>query len=52
MDQVSKNRAQYRAEMDVFMGGKVAEELIYGTDAVSSGAASVSQQSRTSNRRD
>ncbi|KAJ7582718.1 ATP-dependent peptidase [Mycena floridula] len=35
---------QYRARIDVCMGGRVAEELIYGADSVSSGASSDIQQ--------
>ena len=41
MDQVSKSKRQYLADIDVCMGGKVAEELIYGDDDVTSGASSV-----------
>ncbi|MCJ1414249.1 ATP-dependent zinc metalloprotease FTSH 4, mitochondrial [Xylographa parallela] len=39
MDQVSKSKKQYIAEVAIAMGGKVAEELIYGQDNVSSGAS-------------
>ncbi|MCJ1249191.1 ATP-dependent zinc metalloprotease FTSH 4, mitochondrial [Trapelia coarctata] len=39
MDQVSKSKKQYIAEVAVAMGGKVAEELIYGSENVSSGAS-------------
>ena len=42
MDQVSKSKKQYLANIDICMGGKVAEELIYGAENVSSGASSVS----------
>lgn len=42
MDQVSKAYMEYLAEVDVFMGGRAAEELIYGPDKVSSGIAGVS----------
>ncbi|KAK4694455.1 ATP-dependent metalloprotease, partial [Lecanoromycetidae sp. Uapishka_2] len=40
MDKVSMARNEYRAQIDVSMGGKVAEELIYGEDNVTSGASS------------
>jgi ATP-dependent metalloprotease len=43
MDQVSRSRKQYLADIDVSMGGKVAESLVYGEENVSSGAASVSE---------
>jgi ATP-dependent metalloprotease len=36
----SVSRAELRARLDVCMGGKVAEELIFGSDAVTSGASS------------
>lgn len=42
MDKVSMARNEYRAMIDVSMGGKVAEELIYGEDNVTSGCSSVS----------
>lgn len=42
MDSYSQSMKQYRAHIDVCMGGKVAEELIYGRDEVTSGCASVS----------
>ncbi|XP_034256949.1 ATP-dependent zinc metalloprotease YME1L isoform X2 [Thrips palmi] len=35
-----KTKAEYKAEMDICFGGTVAEELLYGTDGVSSGCAS------------
>ena len=41
MDQVSKSKKQYLADIDVYMGGKVAEELIYGVENTTSGASSV-----------
>lgn len=41
MDKVSMSKKEYLARIDVFMGGKVAEELIYGDENVSSGASSV-----------
>ncbi|KAF2754752.1 cell division protease ftsH [Pseudovirgaria hyperparasitica] len=40
MDAVSRAKKQFLAEMDVCMGGKVAEEIIYGEDSVTSGASS------------
>ena len=42
MDMWSKNYSQYLADIDVSMGGKAAEQLIYGLDKVSSGIAGVS----------
>ena len=42
MDQVSMSKKEYLARIDVYMGGKVAEELIYGAENVSSGPAHVS----------
>ncbi|KAK6520372.1 hypothetical protein TWF506_000644 [Arthrobotrys conoides] len=39
MDQVSMSKKEYLARIDVCMGGKVAEELIYGPDNVTSGAS-------------
>lgn len=40
MDQVSQSKSQLLAQIDVAMGGKVAEELIYGDDDVTTGASS------------
>ncbi|KAF3481415.1 intermembrane space AAA protease IAP-1 [Arthroderma uncinatum] len=37
MDIVSKDYTEYISDIDVSMGGRAAEELIYGTDRVSSG---------------
>ncbi|KAL2823913.1 P-loop containing nucleoside triphosphate hydrolase protein [Aspergillus cavernicola] len=37
MDMVSKNYTQYLSDIDVSMGGKAAEELIFGPDKVTSG---------------
>ena len=33
-DEFSTSRAQIRADIDVCMGGRVAEELVYGADQV------------------
>lgn len=44
MDKVSVAKKEYLARIDVCMGGKVAEELIYGPDDVTSGASSDIQQ--------
>lgn len=43
-DQTSMSLQQMRARLDVCMGGRVAEELVYGTDLVTSGASSDIQQ--------
>lgn len=40
LDKVSETRAEMMAQIDVCMGGKVAEELIYGPDQVTTGASS------------
>ncbi|KAL3479117.1 AAA+-type ATPase [Aspergillus californicus] len=40
MDMVSKNYTQYLSDIDVSMGGKAAEELIFGPDNVTSGISS------------
>lgn len=42
MDQYSMSMDQYEASIDVCLGGKVAEELIYGSPKVTSGCSSVS----------
>jgi ATP-dependent metalloprotease len=41
-DKYSFRVKDYRGRIDTFMGGKVAEEIVYGTDSVTSGASSVS----------
>jgi ATP-dependent metalloprotease len=41
IDKYSKGMNEYEARIDVCLGGKVAEELIYGPDKVTSGCASV-----------
>jgi len=47
-DQVSISYKQYMAGIDVSMGGRVAEELIYGKENVTSGASSdIKSASRT-----
>ncbi|KAI9780780.1 MAG: hypothetical protein M1839_006568 [Geoglossum umbratile] len=40
MDRVSMAKREYLAHIDICMGGKVAEEIVYGPDNVTSGAAS------------
>lgn len=42
MDMVSRNYTEYLSDIDVSMGGKVAEELIFGPDNVTSGISAVS----------
>jgi ATP-dependent metalloprotease len=41
IDKYSKGMNEYEAQIAVSLGGKVAEELIYGSDKVTSGCASV-----------
>lgn len=42
MDKVSMAKNEFIASIDIAMGGKVAEQLIYGEDNVTSGCSSVS----------
>ncbi|KAF2400935.1 ATP-dependent metallopeptidase Hfl [Trichodelitschia bisporula] len=44
LDRVSMAKNEYLARIDVCMGGKVAEEMIYGAENVTSGASSDIQQ--------
>ena len=41
MDKVNKAKIEYVAMIDMCMGGKVAEQLVYGEDQVSSGCVGV-----------
>jgi ATP-dependent metalloprotease len=41
IDKYSMSMNEYEARIDICLGGKVAEELIYGPDRVTSGVASV-----------
>jgi ATP-dependent metalloprotease len=41
MDMVSRNYTEYLSDIDVSMGGKAAEELIFGHDKVTSGISAV-----------
>ena len=41
MDVVSVAKKEYLAKIDMLMGGKVAEEIVYGSDGVTSGCAHV-----------
>ncbi|GMK56466.1 hypothetical protein CspeluHIS016_0303060 [Cutaneotrichosporon spelunceum] len=40
MDKDSRNRKEYQAMIDVALGGRAAEELIYGEDGTTSGCSS------------
>ncbi|KAF9888009.1 YME1-like 1 [Aspergillus nanangensis] len=44
MDMVSRNYTEYLCDIDVSMGGKAAEELIFGPDKVTSGISADIQQ--------
>ncbi|KAJ5168343.1 Mitochondrial inner membrane i-AAA protease supercomplex subunit YME1 [Penicillium canariense] len=44
MDTVSRNYTEYLSDIDVAMGGKVAEEMIFGPDNVTSGISADIQQ--------
>ncbi|KAF7717956.1 Mitochondrial inner membrane i-AAA protease supercomplex subunit YME1 [Penicillium ucsense] len=44
MDTVSRNYTEYLSDIDVAMGGKAAEELIFGADNVTSGISADIQQ--------
>lgn len=46
MDKYSFSVQNYRSQIDVALGGKLAEEIVYGLDNVSSGASSVSAAPR------
>ncbi|KAF7511833.1 hypothetical protein GJ744_003564 [Endocarpon pusillum] len=47
MDAVSRNYKQYMADIDMCMGGRAAEELVFGADHVSSGISNdLSQATR------
>nr|OQO28578.1 hypothetical protein B0A51_05625 [Rachicladosporium sp. CCFEE 5018] len=48
MDKVSVTRKEIEADIDVCMGGKVAEEIIYGVENTSTGASSDIQQATRS----
>ena len=39
-EQYDTTRAQFLAELDTLMGGRAAEELIFGSEKVTSGATS------------
>lgn len=41
-DKYSKTMNEYYAHIDVCLGGKIAEEMVYGSDQVTSGCSSVS----------
>ena len=43
-DQLSVTKTKYKSKIAMAMGGKVAEELVFGTENVTSGAASDIQQ--------
>lgn len=45
IDKYSRSMTEYLASIDVCLGGKIAEELIFGNEEVTSGVASVSNGS-------
>jgi ATP-dependent metalloprotease len=47
MDKYSTTAAEYMSSIRVSLGGKMAEELQYGDDRVTSGVSAVSSPSRT-----
>lgn len=44
MDKYSWTSADYATRIDMALGGKVAEEMVYGNDMVTSGVSNVSEQ--------
>lgn len=48
MDKVSLSKTELLARIDVAMGGKVAEEIIYGVDEATTGCSQVSTTATTS----
>lgn len=43
-DELSWSKKQLLAKMDVCMGGRVAEEMVFGEDSITTGASSDMQQ--------
>lgn len=50
IDKYSQSMSEYQAHIDVCLGGKIAEEIIFGNDQVTSGVASVSPRPELSLR--